>query len=70
MNIRDVPKNAPICASGKRPFETEERALGQLSKAKGRRDSRDGYKPGRVETRAYHCPACNWWHLTAKARGY
>ncbi len=70
MNIHNTPKNAPICASGKRPFETEERALDQLSKARGRRASDSGYKPGRVENRAYECPACHWWHLTAKPRGY
>lgn len=68
MNLKDVPDNAPLCTSGKRPFETEARALGQLSKAKERRSRVSGYKPGRVENRAYKCAGCGWWHLTAMRR--
>lgn len=25
-------------------------------------------KPGPVPTRVYHCPLCNMWHMTSKAR--
>lgn len=60
--------DGPICTSGKRPFATEELARAELGKAQWRRRQGPGYKPGRVETRTYECPACGAWHLTAKAK--
>lgn len=60
--------DAPMCTSGKRPFRTEEAARYQLGRAKQRRAMTDGSKPGQVERRAYQCPGCEWWHLTAKRK--
>jgi hypothetical protein len=30
---------------------------------------KDSNKPWRRESRYYHCPICNNWHLTSKGRG-
>lgn len=63
MNLPDP--DAPLCASGKRPFRTEELALQNLRRATYLRRHSPGYKPGRVESGVYECPTCDWWHLTS-----
>ena len=58
---------APLCSSGKRPFRTEAQARRQLAGARAARqlDNAPARRPGVVEARCYHCPACDWWHLSS-----
>jgi hypothetical protein len=68
VRVDNIEPDAPMCATGKRPFRTEEAARDQLAQARGRRANYAGQKPGRVETAVYQCPSCQWWHLTANPR--
>lgn len=63
-----IDLDLPICPSGKRPFRDEREAHYELGRAQGRRRETSGYKRGQVEKRAYQCPACHHWHLTAKSK--
>lgn len=58
---------APLCSSGKRPFRTEAQARRQLAGARATRDRDDApaRRPGITEAGCYHCPACDWWHLSS-----
>jgi hypothetical protein len=61
--------DAPLCASGKRPYRTEELALRAMRTARASRGRQhNGSKPGDVEEAVRECPACNWWHVTSSNR--
>ena len=63
--------DAPLCASGKRPFRTEEEALKALHAAQHlRRDGGAQRVPGCTEEKVYRCdlPGCDWWHLSSSAK--
>jgi hypothetical protein len=49
------------CPTGKRPYPSKADARTALASANRRRSRRQQ----RRETRAYHCPGCNAWHLTS-----
>ncbi len=69
LNRDFVLSDAPMCASGKRGFETEQEARATLSVARqGRSEGWTGRTPGRVETAVYECLACHWWHLASAPR--
>jgi len=70
MNIDNYPADAPMCASGKRPFRDAASAQANLDQARERRniDIAHGRRPGRVERGYYQCPACEGWHLTSTTR--
>ena len=67
MRIDNYPADAPMCASGKRPFRDAASAQANLDRAREYRgvDIARGRRPGRVERGYYQCPACKWWHLTS-----
>ena len=55
---RHTPNPCPT--PGKTAFDTPEAAQAALGRAWRRQ------RPGRRPTRAYRCPGCGAWHLTAK----
>lgn len=58
----------PLCSCGKRTF-TKTEAAKQLRNAREVRAEHGGYKPGRVECRAYECtPGSGHYHLTGQAK--
>jgi|1185.fasta_scaffold2020222_1 hypothetical protein len=57
-----LPDLPPLCLSGKRGFATEATARGAMAKI-GRPLSGKG---GKQVRRAYECPLCHEWHLTAR----
>ncbi len=68
MNPLCVPVDAPICATGKRPFRTEEEAQKALGSAKHLRREDPGKcrVPGSVEQGCFECRVCHWWHLNSR----
>lgn len=62
-----IPVDAPLCASGKRPFRTQDDAERGLASARHGRGKHGG-RTGQVEAGAYRCPCCTWWHLTSATR--
>jgi hypothetical protein len=53
--------NAHCESTGKRQYGDVDTAEGEL-----RRLRRKEAKGGKRLTRAYKCPACSWWHITAE----
>jgi len=50
------------CLTGKRPYASKGQAQASIRSANRRRSPRQQ----RRETRTYHCPICNAWHLTSQ----
>lgn len=56
-----MPRAGPICPTRKRRYITRTQADAALGRIWS--TPRSGR---RLETRTYHCPTCNGWHLTSK----
>jgi len=52
------------CPKGKRPYEKRiaQQIVNKRTGKKGHRSKTAGY------LRMYHCPACNYWHVTHQER--
>lgn len=67
MNLPEP--DAPLCASGKRPYRTEELARKAMLGARvSRHRQHNGSMPGDVEEAVRPCKACSWWHVTSSTR--
>ena len=66
MSITLPEPDAPLCASGKRPYRTEELARRAMTGARlSRHRQHNGSMPGDVESAVRRCPACHWFHVTS-----
>jgi hypothetical protein len=66
MSVPFIDPAAPICASGKHPFRTEEEAeKGARAARWARQNLKNGFRPGAVEEGYHPCKVCGWFHLTS-----
>ncbi len=67
MSNDQINPDSPICASGKRGYETEHKArqhLKRIQYARGMKGDKPRKGSGRVERNVYLCKTCDWWHLS------
>jgi hypothetical protein len=66
VSVPFLDPDAPICATGKHPFRTEEEAATGARAARwARQNLKNGFRPGSVESGYHSCKVCGWFHITS-----